>query len=161
MVRMVDTKLITEIVHAFLNGIKTTKAGDLDRLYATKDKEFPEQQEMMSRFATAMDRLIGFDEIHKGPLMRPHIFYSLVLAVSQASHPLGILDDAFTPPQPFDLNRDIAITNLGVLAQALEEEQPRDDLGEFVAACSAKTNVDSQRRTRVAWLGKALLPTLL
>jgi hypothetical protein len=93
--------------------------------------------------------------------MKPHVFYALVLAISQARRPVDILDDAFEPPQPFELNRDIAITNLGVLAQALEDEQPRNDLQGFVVACSSKTNVDSQRRTRVSWLGKALLPALL
>jgi hypothetical protein len=161
MVRMADMKLITEIVHGFLNGIKTTRATDLDRLYAAKDKAFPEEQDVTQRFSNAIDELISFEEIHKGPLMRPHVFYALMLAISQARQPLDILKDAFTPPEPFEFNHDIAVTNLGLLAQALEDEQPRDDLQEFVAACSAKTNVESQRRTRVAWLGRALLPALL
>jgi hypothetical protein len=148
-------------VHAFLHGIKTTKAGDLDRLYGAKDKDFPEQQDVADRFSRAMDDLIGPEEIHKGPLMRPHIFYALLLAISQAKHPVPALAEAFDPPQPFEFNRDVAIANLGTLAQALEDEEPRSDLKEFVASCSSKTNVDSQRQTRVTWLGKALLPALL
>ena len=93
---------------------KATKSGDLDRVHTAKDKDFPEQQELTQRFSDAMDEVIGFEEIHKGPLMRPHIFYALVLAIIQVRQPVEILKDAFVPPEPFELIRDIAITNLSM-----------------------------------------------
>jgi len=44
--RMQDAKLLSEFCHAVLNGIATTKEGDLTKLYEKYDKKFPEVFEM-------------------------------------------------------------------------------------------------------------------
>jgi hypothetical protein len=160
-VRMSDAKLITELAHAFLFGVKTTKSKELDKLYQDRDAAFPEKSEIKTRIETAVDFIIGRPEIHNGPLMKPHIFYSLVIAVAQSLHPLPNLNDAFDPPADLIVDGNIAASNLTTLAQALESDEEVGNYKEFVTACSAKTNVDTQRKTRIKWLGKALLPELL
>jgi hypothetical protein len=162
-VRMQDSKLVSELVHALLHGIRTTSSKSLDGLYRDKDKEFPEEAMLRGRFDQTMDFLIGLPEIHDGPLMRTHVFYSLFLAASQALQPCELLQEVFVPPVPFVLDRDIALANLSSLAQALEleEDSVEERFRGFVAASTAKTNVESQRKRRVECLGKALLPALL
>lgn len=160
-VRMQDTKFFAECTHAFLKGIKTTKAKDLNDLYKQYDKELPNEGKIQNCIDQAMRFVIEIPEIHNSALMKPFVFYSLILAVLQCLQPLDVLAETFVAPQPFQLHRDIAVTNLTALAAALEAETPEATFVPFVNACSSKTNVDTQRKTRVQWLGNALLPTLL
>lgn len=160
-VRMQDTKLFTECIHAFLYGVKTTKAKDLNHLYKVYDKAFPEKAEMKTRLDQAISFVVEMPEIHNSVLMKPFIFYSLILAVSQCLNPRDTLLDVFSPTQPFEFVRDIAVTNLTLLAASLESDVPDEKYQPFVKACEGKTNVDSQRKMRIEWLGKALLPALL
>jgi hypothetical protein len=162
-VRMQDAKLLSELVHALLNGITTTNSKSLDKLYKDKDREFPEEIALRDRIARTMDFLISLPEIHESPLMKGFVFYSLFLAASHMLDPCEALDGVFVPPQPYTFERDVVLANLTALAQALELE---DDLAQekfrpFVTASTEKTNVESQRKLRVEWLGKALLPALL
>lgn len=160
-VRMADTKLISEFTHAFLNGVTTTKSKDIDRMYEKNDKTFQEEEEIASRFEDAITQLISFNEIHNSPLMRPHVFYSLLIAISQCIQPSENLKEILDTAQPFVIDQQISVTNLSVLAQALEEESTDSKYSDFKSACSEKTNVIGQRKTRICWLGKALLPQLL
>lgn len=160
-VRMQDTKLFAECVHAFLYGIKTTRAKNLDDLYKGFDKTLPQGEVIEYRIKQAMIFIVDIPEIHQGPLMKPYVFYSLLLAVSHALDPIDMLMDVFTPATPFTFQRDIVVTNLTTLAEALETETPEHRFKSFVDACSSKTNVETQRKLRVEWFGRALLPTLL
>jgi hypothetical protein len=160
-VRMQDAKLFAECTHAFLYGIKTTKSKDLDDLYKAFEKEFQHATFVRNRFDQAISFILDTPETHNSPLMKSYVFYSLLLAVSQSIAPTDTLKDAFEPPVPYIFQRDIVVTNLTSLAEALEMETPEKRFEPFVAACSSKTNVDSQRKMRVKWLGAALQPTLL
>lgn len=161
-VRMQDAKLFAEFVHAALNGIKTTKAKDLDTLYKQYEQhELPGQDDLRGRIDGAMDFIIGLPEIHNGPLMKPHIFYSLLLAISHTKCAMEKLREVCEPPEPYDFQRDIVVPNLTALAEALDSERPEQRFASFVDACSTKTNVDTQRKIRVRWLCDALQPNLL
>jgi hypothetical protein len=160
-IRMQDTKLLAECVHSLIHGIQTTKSKELNKLYSDYEKVFADQEAVDGRLKVAIQFIVELPEIHNGPLMAPHIFYALVLAVNQIKAPLDSLRPAFDAPHPFVFNREVAITNLTELGAALEAEIPEQRFMPFVSACSSKTNVDTQRSSRVAWLGKALLPDLL
>lgn len=161
-VRMQDAKLISELIHALLHGIKTTNSSSLNNLYKAKDKDFPEEGALKERFAVTMDFLISLPEIHDSPLMKAHVFYSLFLAASHMLEPCAVLQDVFAPPVPYSFERDVVLSNLTALAQALEleEDNVEETFRPFVTASTAKTNVESQRKLRVEWLGKALQPAL-
>jgi Protein of unknown function DUF262 len=162
-VRMQDAKLISELIHALLNGITTTNSKSLNKLYKDKDRAFAEEAALKACFAKTMDFLISLPEIHDSPLMKAHVFYSLFLAVSHMLQPCEALQNVFAPPQPYTFERDVVLANLTALAQALEleEDAVEEKFRPFVTASTAKTNVESQRKIRVEWLGKALLPALL
>ncbi|MBL8529694.1 MAG: DUF262 domain-containing protein [Burkholderiales bacterium] len=127
-VRMNDAKLATEFCHAVLHGITTTNKQALDKLYETRDKDFPEQPDLQRRFDEAMARLMDFTEIHNGALMKPYLLYSLLLAITQAQRPLDGLRRRFNPPAGLVIDRAIAVANLSRMAEAIESEEPPAEL---------------------------------
>lgn len=155
-VRMQDTKLITEITHALLHGIQTTKGKQLDELYAELDDEFPQRKAMENRITNAMDWLLAIDDVHNGPLMASHVFYSLMLAVTHILKPCDALQDSFELEEAIEIETDSATSNLSKLADALESDPTPKKFGSFVDACSEKTNVKDQRKARFNWLCNAL-----
>lgn len=156
-IRMQDTKLWTEFVHSIVNGIRTTKAKDLTDLYKRFDKEgtFLSAASLRTKINETVEFIVGLPEIHHGPLMKPHNFYSLALAVSHKLAPEASLDAVYprSPGTPFA--RDVAVANLSKLANAVEAE----DAGEYASfrdASAGKTNVEGPRVVRFQWLSKAL-----
>lgn len=160
-IRMADTKLLAEFTYAIHHGVTTTKSRDLDRLYKENDRAFSGEPEIRRRFQDAMDWVISLPEIHNGPLMKPHIFYSLLIAMSHIRQPADLIATVFEAPADYRFDREAVVTNLTSMAQALDDEIPAERFLDFVAACSEKTNVESQRKRRVMWLGMALRPELL
>lgn len=155
-VRMQDTKLITEVTHAILHGITTTKSKQLDDVYEELDDEFPQKPMIEERITKALDWLMEIDDIHHGPLMAPHILYTLLLAVSHLQNPCDTLQEVFELAAPANIDGDIATGNLSKLADALESDPPPKKFKAFVDAASEKTNVKDQRKTRFEWLCRAL-----
>jgi Protein of unknown function DUF262 len=160
-VRMQDTKLFAECVHALLNGVKTTSATSLNNLYRQFDKTFPESERIRKRIDDAMAFIVDMPDVHQGPLMKPHVFYSLFLATTHTLDPLEALATIFVPPEPYVFKADIVAANLSALAEALETDNPDRKFQRFVDAAAARTNVEAQRVVRIEWLGKALQPALL
>lgn len=67
--------------HDPATGIRTTNKSILDALYRSRDKEFPEEPQLGPWIEEAVDTVRDLSAIHGTSLMRPHIFYSLILAV--------------------------------------------------------------------------------
>jgi hypothetical protein len=157
LVRMADAKLYAEIIHALLHGITTTKKAELDTLYREKDTVFEEQNAFGQRFEATLDVILRFEDLHQGPLMKPHMMYSLILALMHVLDPVPSL----TSLQPREREAMIDVTqsvvNLSVLAEALETDVPPDDYAAFVTASEQKTNVKSQREIRFKYLVQALV----
>lgn len=160
LVRMADTKLLTEISHAFFNGITTTSKPKLDALYREKDKQdaFPEEEELEERLTSAFDELLGWEEIHDTALMKQHVFYSLLLATMHISNTVPSLVEHFAPPATAaERSRPDIVSNLTRLAQALDDPSSAGEFAEFVEASSERTNVADQRATRFVWCCRALV----
>lgn len=158
-VRMQDAKLIAEFTYAIVERLATTKSKQLDDLYKRYDREFPQQEELHDRLRASADFVLSVKAIHGGPLMRPYIFLTLLIAVSHALRPVEHLREVFDPPPNFAPNQQTAEANLSVLSAALDSdlEGQAEGLNDFVKACAEKTNVESQRKKRVEWLGRALI----
>ena len=157
LVRMSDAKLYGEIVHALLHGITTTKAAQLDALYRENDAEFAEADAFGKRFQDAIDLLLGMDDLHGGPLMKPHMMYSLLLAIMHVRQPAATLQAVVPLQEPGVIHVTGAVTRLSAMAAALDEEETPEGYAAFVSASEAKTNVKDQRETRLKELVKALL----
>lgn len=162
MLRMQDEKLFAEIAFSFIHGIKTTKAKELTSLYKDFDKEFDRAAEIRERVERSMDLILGMPELAGTALMKPHIFHTLVVAISHLQDPLPSLADIEgidVPQAQFD--KEVAVSNLTALAEAVEAELPPEKFVSFVQACADKTNTGEQRKSRVKWLYRALLPEVI
>ena len=160
--RMADAKLLSEIIHTLLNGITTSTAKKLDELYKEYDKDFPFKKDIDDRFNTTMDIIIDQKEIHKGPLMKSFNFYTLFLAITHTKKTVDKLISAYKLPQKsYEYERNIVISNLSNLADALEyPEKPPKKFKEFVIATQSKTNGAPSRKVRFEFFCKALEPIL-
>jgi len=78
--RMNDAKLLTEICLALEKGIETYSKKKLDDIYKDHDKEFLNGDWLNQQIDIALGKIVTWEEIHNGPLMRQANFYSLVLA---------------------------------------------------------------------------------
>ncbi|MBI5029236.1 MAG: DUF262 domain-containing protein [Chloroflexi bacterium] len=163
LVRQADTKLFAEIVHSMLNGIATTTAPTLDKLYKTHDSDFPQQRQMDERIDNAVEFLLGLQEIHKTAMMKPFLFYSLVLAASHMQNPIETLLVAYTPHVPYIFNREVVLTNLTTLSETLENDSEvvDDKLEEFYEASLKTTNDAKRRKVIFKWVCRAFEPVLL
>lgn len=157
LVRMNDAKLFCEVTHALIHGISTTSKKTLDTLYGEYDEAFGEADRIRGWLDAAVRRFLTFEELHQGTLVRPHMAYSLLLALVHAEKRVPALQQDYQITGRGRLNTDSARRNLGVLADALEREEdaPRR-FRPFVQASTSKTNVRSQRITRFRWMVRAL-----
>lgn len=180
--RMADGELFTETVHAMLRGIKTASPSALTKLYEEFDRTFPENETISGRFVSTFDRLVSWEQLHGGPLMKPLQFFTLFLALGHSLLPAGGLQDAEHLQRPVGLDDEMALTNLGRLAESLQRptatagapaEEPEEGAGwqeaeeaieaeapfeEFRQASSEATNTEQNRLIRFRWYCRALRP---
>ena len=161
LIRMADTKLFAELIHAFLYGITKTSAKNLDRLYKSYDSDCPKQQEIEKRISNTIDFILSIEEIHQSALMKPYNFYSLTLSISHMKFPAAPLISLYQPPIPYACDRNYAVANLTNLIDVLDSDSFDDKFKAFVAATSSDTNGAQNRQTRFKWFCKALEPKLL
>jgi hypothetical protein len=154
-VRMADSKLWTELAHAILEGISTTDKRKLDRLYRSRDHEFPEEAELDRRLRNAIDFVAGLPEIFATELAKPYQAYALLLAVGHFQERIASLGELL-PGRIDNYDRDRAVAGLTLLADAAENQDENGPFGPFVTASMSRTNVADQRATRVRYLFGAL-----
>lgn len=154
-VRMLDAKLITEIVHADIHGITTTNASALDKLYKAHDASFNEEAVITTDLGAATAFMAQWPDLHKGPLSKPYQVYSLILAIGHIRRSVPMLEPLFTSPQ-INISAAEALPALTQIAEAIEQDDTSGPYAEFVAASTDRTNVKSQRETRFKWFCRAL-----
>jgi hypothetical protein len=152
--RFQDAKLFSEIAHALLNGIQTTKALELNNLYRDYDSQFPQEELLEARFEKAFDLLVTFPVVVRSPLAKPHQFYALFLATTHALNPAEPLQQSYRRDHQVAVDRTLVEANFSLLVEALESDSQK--FRRFVAAGAEKTNVGSQRVTRFRWYSRAL-----
>jgi hypothetical protein len=177
--RMADGELISEIVLAMLKGIRTASPALITGLYDDNESEFPRAPEIETRLRGVFDRLMRWESLHGTVLMKPLHIYSLALAISHCQGPLEPLQPAFELTRAIPIDDDLALSNLGKLAEiaelpewsptGIEEESP--ELAEtadsnvrfepFWLASSEGTNTETNRTTRFVWFCRGLLPEQL
>ena len=58
----------SEVTFSLINGIKTTTAPNLDKLYAEFDEDFPYSKEFSRRFESAFSIITGWEEFASNSL---------------------------------------------------------------------------------------------
>ena len=158
LVRMLDTKLLSEVCHAILYGMKTTNKKSLDDLYRERNKEFPERDAIDVGLSRTFDIIGGWKALDNGSLMHHHIVYSLVLATYHILLGVDNFDEIVDSPKLNRLDDEVVVRNLSILSEALDRPEDGEYLNfeEFVDAASDRTNVKAQRVIRFRWFCKAL-----
>jgi hypothetical protein len=158
LIRMADTKLLTELSDALLNGVRTTNKKILDKLYKDNDKGFYQEKAVASALKTAFDLLSRWESIQGTNLMKPYIVYSLVLAIIALKESFEALDSIKLPKKHIRPDQRV-LANLLRLSDALnyDVEEAPEEFRPFVLACNGGTNVKDKRINRVKWLARALV----
>jgi hypothetical protein len=162
--RMADSKLFSEISFALIYGINTTIGKDLDNLYKKFDDLFDEEREIKQRVNQAMNLIFILEDIHKTALMRSHLFYALLLAISHIQKPVSKLLSIYKPrqyPKPspnLESQLPFVLPRLTALAEAVDsgENIPPKYKGFVVAATSGTTNQATKREIIFKTLCEAL-----
>jgi len=154
--RMGDAKLLTEIVHAMVNGITTTNASSLKRIYSDYDRDFAGGR-FAKRLATA--RRV-FVELYPMPrrIARNYHAYSLLLALLHELRSLRPLASVIRKKGSLQ-DAETILRNLNALASVLDhenEEEVPTKYRAFYRASQKGTNVRTRRLTRCRWYYRAL-----
>lgn len=156
LVRMADNKLLTELCDSFANGIRTTDKKKLDSMYRGHDLEFREASNYRDRLFGAFKAIRLVDALHDTVLMKPHMVYSLVQAITHVTNPVRKFKRVFRSPKLRSIDWSAALPNLTRLAEAAGADEPDGRLAEFAEASQEKTNVGETRKTRFKWFCVAL-----
>jgi hypothetical protein len=154
-VRMADAKLLTEIVHANINGITTTNAKALDTLYKNRDQEFPEEAVIKGDLESASELMIQWPDLNDGPLAKPYQIYCLILAIAHVQREIEALAQLFPSPRT-QINAVDVLPALSRLAAAVDGDELDGPFADFIRASTDRTNVRSQRESRFVWFCRAL-----
>ena len=154
-VRMGDQKLFAEIVHAMLNGIRTTNNKMLDNMYRDYNTvDIPEEEWLQKIIDDTFSRIVGWTELSPTDVVRKSfVFYSLFLAVVAVEHKRsslqqnGFQSETIVPQ---------AEQNLLQISDAMVSESEGSPFDSFLKASKEKTNTKLQRETRLRWLAKAI-----
>ena len=144
------TKLLAEVCHALLHGIKTTNKKMLDGLYRDNDGTFPQEAECERRIGEAVALIREWPELNGTALMKPFQVYALLLAVTHVREPVPTLQGVWENAQGRAIDRNGAVERLSRLARAIDEEVETGRYARFVRASSEKTNVKEEREVRFA-----------
>ncbi len=159
-VRMQDTKLVTELVDALVNGIRTTKREHLDALYRKYEEEFAGADKTDKSLTMAFDEVVGWRDLHNTELMKPHQAYSLVLALVHMRTPVQKLQSLYPSSRVKKFDSKNVVPRLTALAEALSvglDEVP-EKYRRFAEASAEKTNVQKPREVRFKTYCRALDP---
>ena len=156
-VRMADHKLFAELVHALLNGVRTTNSKMLDGLYRMYDTiDIPHETQLREAIDAAFNWILGWRELRQINLVqKSYLLYSLVLAVISVDKKWSALlpDDIDYPRGVIHPNAE---QNFLALSDAIISEDTAGPFKSFIEASSEKTNTRDQRQTRIRFLAAAI-----
>jgi Protein of unknown function DUF262 len=158
-VRMLDLKLLSEVVHALDNGIRTTNKTHLDSLYLKYDNEFPHETDYGDMLDFAFGNMAELDALDTSNLSKPYIVYSLGIALAHQVRLVPDLEAEGQEQQTAEVDMKRLNQNLVVLSESLEldeDEIEKSPFKTFIEACLDRTNVRSQRETRARWFLRAI-----
>lgn len=156
LVRMADNKLLTELSDSFEYGIRTTDKKKLDSMYKRHDIEFHDASNYRDRLFDAFKAIREVEALHGTVLMKPHMIYSLVQAITHVRKPVRKFEKVFRSRRLRSIDWPAALPNLTRLAEAADADEAEGRLAQFAEASQEKTNVAETRKTRFKWLCEAL-----
>jgi hypothetical protein len=163
LIRMADAKLITEMAHAFFNGIQTTNKTKLDQLYKRFNGIFHDEHELSSRMGAGFDQLFEFSDLWNTSAFKPFMTYSLVLAIMHVQQPIEKLQSTYRLEKGSNIKMLMAVANISSLIDEFDNKENNEGerlFPQFVEASDKGTNVKAKRETRFQYFCAALLGKL-
>lgn len=160
-VRMADAELLTDLSDIVSRGVKNRQPAMFNKLYKDNDVEFKNEELFDIRITETLKYIReNLGEISKTNMSKSYAFYSLVAGLMH--NRFGIINDNaehkidFEPIGTFTTDRDAAVKNLLILAEAHEVKEEDGDYAEYVKACLSTTHRIAQRTARTEWVIRAL-----
>lgn len=145
--RMNEVQFISDLTLNLLNGLSDYSSGKLDKIYAQFDDTFPRQKSMELGCEKIFSQIAGLkpEAIRETVFSRPPLFFSLCLALNDASHKLKptIIENALHAVDE-NLTSDIPIS----------DRNRRD--ANFYVACTSSTQRIKHRKIRDSFIKKHL-----
>lgn len=154
--RMADSQFFTEVAMCLLKGVTTYSKSKIDRFYEEYDDEFKDEEPLSHAFSQAFANIMRMTSLHSGSMMKPHMFFSLLVAVLHMQNRYDALNAVYDFGKRKNVNIARAESNLSLLGEALETAEPIDRFKSFVGASTEATNTAKHRTTRIKWCCKAL-----
>ncbi|MGZ5221861.1 MAG: DUF262 domain-containing protein [Chitinophagaceae bacterium] len=158
--RMADAEFISELVVVIEDGIQSKRTAKIERLYKVYDTEFPVKENIqliLERFFNVLTK--DLVEIKGTFITKSYVIHSLFCALTAIWFGYPNSEDVFDelPDPDFEIDFDVALSNLLALADAHEEQDEDGTFAEYVVACLSSTTQQEQRKIRTRFLIKALL----
>ncbi len=169
-IRMADTRLMSDIVYILDRGFTTTRPPEIDAIYKDYNASFAKEDDYEEYLKEAFGYWHQNSLANYPRLASKHVFYTLIAAICELLHP-GLVTSTLDDDHKTELEDILAMGNsLSALndklsASANEEGEIGEEDGEaadeasldaFVSACTEKTNVGRQKFIRFAYFLSAL-----
>jgi hypothetical protein len=156
LVRMADLKLYADILLGIDQGFMTVKGKQLDDLYKRYNSTFPHEEQYGSLLRNGLNAFLEAVELHHASLLRAHMFQSVVLALISLQEPERFPALADGPHAETVARISAKEVPLQPLLAALADPESYPELQDFTEASSRKTNVDTSKVVRFAYLRQAI-----
>lgn len=150
-IRMVDGRLYSEIVHTILNGFVTTKAAQIDGLYRRFNVEFEEEERYFSYLLEGISRALVEVASGERELQRGYMFQTLVLVLIDRQFELGLKSKAVDAVPEVAASLAGSSIEMATLVDGLRDPEVHPSLAEFVDATKG-TNVGRAKAVRFLYL---------
>ena len=157
LIRMSDLKLYSDIILTIDTGFQTIKGKQIDDLYKKYNATFPHEDQYGSIVTKAIDYFLDRQDLQIPVFLRAHVFQTIILAIIEHTAPGTIPNLSQTEDAEVIARIQHKAIPLDVLAEALADPDAFPDLGDFVAASTSRTNVDTQRIIRFMYFRQSIV----
>jgi hypothetical protein len=154
-IRMVDSRLYSEIIHTILNGFVTTKAAQIDTLYKRFNTTFEEEDKYFSYLEIGIERAVQEVAAGERELQRGYMFQTLALIFIDRQFNLDLRQKAADVAPGVAAELQVGAVDLAVLIDGLRDPESYPALVEFVDATKG-TNVGRAKAVRFLYLDAAV-----
>ena len=154
-IRMIDTKFYSEIIHTIVYGFITTKSAQIDLLYKRFNTTFEQERQYFSFLEAGIGSAIQEAVGNERELLRGYMFQSVVLIFINRHHNLGLEQQARDAAPEVAATLERTKVDLSILIDGLRDPENHPSLIDFVDATKG-TNVARAKAVRFLYLNAAI-----
>lgn len=155
--RMYDVTLVADVLIAMLEGIRAKK--QIKSYYAAYEERFNHDTEMLeSRFDKCLSGIAAIfpEGLRDTEFRRPHIFYSLIIAIDHTLHGVPDLTKNMLPPNTTSAQLRARLERIDVLFQVEDVADLSKDERQFLEDSRRATTDAPVRKRRTEYILKLM-----